>query len=210
MNRDQWGFFRWAHPRHFERTLVCGYCQLADHRTITRWIDKAGQFASLPRFGTSSVKNHISSSTVLIRLFNNVYQRRNKEVCSISAMSLHAEDISVPAKSQRMSYKVDFISPLCSKTPSIFQVISKLLKDWEDFEARHDALRPDFWSQNFWYWGINFMGPFSNSFGYQFILITMDYISKWVEVVPTKTNDNKVVVKFLKENIFSHFGIPRQ
>ena len=37
----------------------------------------------------------------------------------------------------------------------------------------------------------------------------MDYVSKWVEAIPSKTNDSKVVIKFLKENIFSCFGIPR-
>ena len=58
-------------------------------------------------------------------------------------------------------------------------------------------------------WGIDFKGPFSNSFGNQFILVTVNYVSKWVEAVPTKINDNKMVVKFLKENIFSRFGIPR-
>jgi len=58
-------------------------------------------------------------------------------------------------------------------------------------------------------WGIDFMGPFPNSFSNQFILLVVDYVSKWVEAVPTKTNDNKVVVKFLKENIFSRFGTPR-
>ena len=58
-------------------------------------------------------------------------------------------------------------------------------------------------------WGIDFMGPFLNSFGNQFILVAVDYVSKWVEAGPTKTNDNKVVVKFLKENIFSQFGTPR-
>ena len=58
-------------------------------------------------------------------------------------------------------------------------------------------------------WGIDFMGPFPSSFGNQFILVAVDYVSKWVEVVPTKTNDNKVVVKFLKENIFSRFETPR-
>ena len=52
------------------------------------------------------------------------------------------------------------------------------------------------------------MGPFPNFFGNQFILIAIDYVSKWVEAMPTKTNDNKVVVKFLKENIFSRFGTP--
>ena len=56
-------------------------------------------------------------------------------------------------------------------------------------------------------WGIDFMRPFSNSFGNQFILIAVDYVSKWIKV-PTKTNDNKVVVKFLKENNFSHFDTP--
>ncbi|XP_074351870.1 uncharacterized protein LOC141691018 [Apium graveolens] len=38
---------------------------------------------------------------------------------------------------------------------------------------------------------------------------TIDYVSKWVEAIPTKSNDNKVVLKFLKENIFSRFGTPR-
>ena len=57
-------------------------------------------------------------------------------------------------------------------------------------------------------WGIDFMRPFPNSFGNQFILVAVNYVSKWVEVVPTKTDDNKMVVKFLKKNIFSHFGTP--
>ena len=58
-------------------------------------------------------------------------------------------------------------------------------------------------------WGIDFMGPFSSLFGNQYILITVDYVSKWVEAIPNKTNDNKVVIKFLKDNIFSRFRAPR-
>ena len=54
---------------------------------------------------------------------------------------------------------------------------------------------------------INFMGPFLMSFGY--ILVGVDYVSKWVEVVPCKHNDHRVVLKFLKENIFSRFGVPK-
>ena len=57
-------------------------------------------------------------------------------------------------------------------------------------------------------WGIDFMGPFLNSFGNQYILVAMDYVSKWVEAIPNRTNDNKIVIKFLKENIFSRFGTP--
>ena len=58
-------------------------------------------------------------------------------------------------------------------------------------------------------WGIDFMGPFPNSFGNVYILVAVEYMSKWVEAVACKTNDNKVVVKFLKENIFVRFGVPR-
>jgi len=57
--------------------------------------------------------------------------------------------------------------------------------------------------------GIDFMGPFPISHGYQYILVAVDYVSKWIEAVACKTNDHKVVVNFLKENVFSRFGFPR-
>ena len=37
----------------------------------------------------------------------------------------------------------------------------------------------------------------------------MDYVSKLVEVVATRTIDAKVVLKFLQKNIFTRFGAPR-
>jgi hypothetical protein len=58
-------------------------------------------------------------------------------------------------------------------------------------------------------WGIDFMGPFPNSFGYLYILVAVDYVSKWVEVVACETNDHRVVVQFLKDTIFACFGTPR-
>ena len=58
-------------------------------------------------------------------------------------------------------------------------------------------------------WGIDFVGPFPSSFGNEYILVVVDYMSKWVEAVATPHNDAKTVVKFLKKNIFSRFGVPR-
>ena len=57
-------------------------------------------------------------------------------------------------------------------------------------------------------WGIDFMGPFPPSFGNKYILVAVDYVSKWVEAQALPTNDARVVVKFLKK-IFCRFGMPR-
>ncbi|KAM6543139.1 hypothetical protein CsatB_007586 [Cannabis sativa] len=58
-------------------------------------------------------------------------------------------------------------------------------------------------------WGIDFMGPFPPSFGNLFILVAVDYVSKWVEAIASPTNDSKVVMKFLLKNVFTRFGTPR-
>lgn len=58
-------------------------------------------------------------------------------------------------------------------------------------------------------WGIDFMGPFPLQFGKKYIFVAVDYVSKWVEVLVLPTNDAKVVVKFLRTNIFARFGVPR-
>ena len=58
-------------------------------------------------------------------------------------------------------------------------------------------------------WDIDFMGPFPRSYNNEYILFVVDYISKWVEAIATSTNDARVVVKFMKKNIFTRFGTPR-
>ncbi|GJT76075.1 reverse transcriptase domain-containing protein [Tanacetum coccineum] len=56
-------------------------------------------------------------------------------------------------------------------------------------------------------WGIDFMGPFPSSRGNKYILVAVDYLSKWVEAKALPTNDARVVCKFLK-TLFSRFGAP--
>ncbi|XP_045831120.1 uncharacterized protein LOC123922450 [Trifolium pratense] len=58
-------------------------------------------------------------------------------------------------------------------------------------------------------WGIDFMGPFPSSRSNLHILVCVDYVTKWVEAIPCQANDSHTVVKFLKENIFTRFGVPR-
>ncbi|GKB71537.1 reverse transcriptase domain-containing protein [Tanacetum coccineum] len=56
--------------------------------------------------------------------------------------------------------------------------------------------------------GIDFMRPFPSSGGNTYILVAVDYLSKWVEAKALPTNDARVVVKFLK-SLFARFGTPR-
>ena len=58
-------------------------------------------------------------------------------------------------------------------------------------------------------WGIDFIGPFPPSYNNLYILVAVDYVFKWVEAIATPTNDSKVVIKFLKKNIFTRFGMRR-
>ncbi|GJW94547.1 reverse transcriptase domain-containing protein [Tanacetum coccineum] len=57
-------------------------------------------------------------------------------------------------------------------------------------------------------WGIDFMGPFSSSKGNKYILVAIDYVSKWVEAQAFPTSDARNVVNFLKK-LFARFGIPK-
>ncbi|KAM0981459.1 hypothetical protein TB1_013793 [Malus domestica] len=68
---------------------------------------------------------------------------------------------------------------------------------------------PIYYVKKFYVWGIDFMGLFPSSHGFNYILLAVDYVLKWVEANATCTNDSKVVADFVKTNIFARFGMPR-
>ena len=85
--------------------------------------------------------------------------------------------------------------PTCQKTGSISrhdEMPLQLIHIVEIFDA----------------WGIDFMGPFPSSGGYEYILLAVDYVSRWVEARPTRTADHKCVISFLSD-LFARFGMPR-
>ncbi|GKC09940.1 reverse transcriptase domain-containing protein [Tanacetum coccineum] len=55
-------------------------------------------------------------------------------------------------------------------------------------------------------WGLDFMGPFPQSRGNKYILVVVDYVSKWVKAQALPTNDARVVVKFLR-SLFVRYGV---
>nr|GFA14343.1 reverse transcriptase domain-containing protein [Tanacetum cinerariifolium] len=99
--------------------------------------------------------------------------------------------------------------------PTIYKGAIELAKRCDSCQRQGKISQKDEMPQNsiqickiFDVWGIDFMGPFSRSKGNKYILVAVDYLSKWVEAKALPTNDARVVVKFLKY-LFSRFGTPK-
>nr|GFA05602.1 reverse transcriptase domain-containing protein [Tanacetum cinerariifolium] len=99
--------------------------------------------------------------------------------------------------------------------PSIYKDAIELVKRCDSCKRQGKISQKDEMPQNsiqiceiFNVWGIDFMGPFSSSEGNKYILVAVDYLSKWVKAKALPMNDARVVVKFLK-SLFSQFGTPK-
>ena len=60
-------------------------------------------------------------------------------------------------------------------------------------------------------WGLNFIGQInpSSSKGYCFVLVAMDYFTKWTEAVSLKNMTHREVIEFIIEHIIHRFGFPQ-
>nr|GEZ22503.1 DNA-directed DNA polymerase [Tanacetum cinerariifolium] len=99
--------------------------------------------------------------------------------------------------------------------PTIYKDAHEFVKNCDSCQRQGKISQRDEMPQNsiqiceiFDVWGIDFMGPFPTSRGNKYILIAIDYLSKWVEAKALPTNDARVVCKFLK-SLFARFGAPR-
>ncbi|GKA47998.1 reverse transcriptase domain-containing protein [Tanacetum coccineum] len=99
--------------------------------------------------------------------------------------------------------------------PTIYKDAHEFVKNCDSCQRQGKTSQRDEMPQNsiqvceiFDIWGIDFMGPFPSSRGNKYILVAVDYLSKWVEAKALPTNDARVVCKFLK-SLFARFGAPR-
>ncbi|GJZ75675.1 reverse transcriptase domain-containing protein [Tanacetum coccineum] len=86
--------------------------------------------------------------------------------------------------------------------PTIYKDAYELIKSCDACQRQGKISQRDEMPQNviqvceiFDVWGIDFMGPFPSSRGNKYILVAVDYLSKWVEAKALPTNDARVVVK---------------
>nr|GEX36389.1 reverse transcriptase domain-containing protein [Tanacetum cinerariifolium] len=99
--------------------------------------------------------------------------------------------------------------------PTIYKDAFELVKHCDSCQRQGKISQKDEMPQNsiqvceiFDIWGIDFMGPFPSSKGNKYILVAVDYLSKWVDAKALPTNNARVIVKFLK-SLFSWFGTPK-
>nr|GEW76458.1 reverse transcriptase domain-containing protein [Tanacetum cinerariifolium] len=99
--------------------------------------------------------------------------------------------------------------------PTIYKDAHEFVKICDSCQRQGKFLQRDEMPQNsiqiyeiFDVWGIDFMGPFPSSRGNKYILVAIDYLSKWVKAEALPTNDARVVCKFLK-SLFARFSAPR-
>nr|GEW34084.1 reverse transcriptase domain-containing protein [Tanacetum cinerariifolium] len=99
--------------------------------------------------------------------------------------------------------------------PTIYKDAHEFVKNCDSCQRQGKISQRDKMPQNFIQtyeifdvWGIDFMGPFPSSRGNKYILMAVNYLSKWVEAKTLPTNDARVVCKFLK-SLFAKFGSPR-
>nr|GFA45975.1 reverse transcriptase domain-containing protein [Tanacetum cinerariifolium] len=99
--------------------------------------------------------------------------------------------------------------------PTIYKDAHELVKNYDSCQRQRKISQHDEMPQNsiqiceiFDVWGIDFMSLFPSSRRNKYILVVVDYMSKWVEAKALPTNDARVVCKFLK-SLFARFGTPR-
>nr|GEZ10977.1 reverse transcriptase domain-containing protein [Tanacetum cinerariifolium] len=87
--------------------------------------------------------------------------------------------------------------------PTIYRDAQDLVKTCDVCQGQGKILQRDEMLQNsikvceiFDVWGIDFMGPFPSSRGNKYILVAVDYLSKWVEAKALRTNDARVMLKY--------------
>ncbi|KAJ9536179.1 hypothetical protein OSB04_un000639 [Centaurea solstitialis] len=99
--------------------------------------------------------------------------------------------------------------------PTIFKDAHTLIKSCDACQRAGNITKKDEMPQQsisvnevFDVWGIDFMGPFPDSRGNKYILVAVDYVSKWAEAKASPTNDAKVVVDFVN-SLVCRYGCPK-
>nr|GEY78124.1 reverse transcriptase domain-containing protein [Tanacetum cinerariifolium] len=120
--------------------------------------------------------------------------------------SMHADTSSVVAKALRIGYY----------WPTMHKHAMTLIRACQDCQVHKPVLRnpqqkltpiTSLWP--FYKWGIDIAGPFLEGPGkVKFLIVAMDYFTKWIEAKPVATITGNQIKKFVWDNIVCRFGLP--
>ncbi|GJY15508.1 reverse transcriptase domain-containing protein [Tanacetum coccineum] len=120
--------------------------------------------------------------------------------------SMHSGPRSVVAKAIRTGYY----------WPTMHTDAQKLIRECNDCQIHRPVPRNP--QQNltpitslwpFYKWGIDIAGPFPEGPGkVKFLIVAIDYFTKWIEAKPVATITGNQVKKFMWDNIVCRFGLP--
>nr|GFA95101.1 reverse transcriptase domain-containing protein [Tanacetum cinerariifolium] len=153
---------------------------------ILSWFPRPSRKSFSKMHDTTFWKILICLEPVLIRLFDVVWLANKLLTSSMLVI------VDPLGGHYGANYTVKKVFDLGFYWPSIYKDAFELMKRCDSCQRQ----------------GIDFMGPFPSSKGNKYILVVVDYLSKWVEAKALTTNDARVVVKFLK-SLFSYFGHQR-
>nr|GEU80259.1 reverse transcriptase domain-containing protein [Tanacetum cinerariifolium] len=99
--------------------------------------------------------------------------------------------------------------------PTIYRDAQDLVKNCDVCQRQGKISQRDEMPQNsiqvceiFYVWGIDFMGPFPSSRGKKYILVAVNYLSKWVEVKALPLNDARFAKVMLKYGVTHRLATP--
>ncbi|GJX60221.1 reverse transcriptase domain-containing protein [Tanacetum coccineum] len=120
--------------------------------------------------------------------------------------SMHAGTRSVVAKALRIGYY----------WPTMHKDVRSLIRACQDCQVHKPVLTnlqqkltpiTSLWP--FYKWGIDIAGPFLEGPGkVKFLIVVIDYFTKWIEAKPLATITRNQIKKFVWENIVCRFGLP--
>ncbi|GJS75309.1 reverse transcriptase domain-containing protein [Tanacetum coccineum] len=120
--------------------------------------------------------------------------------------SMHASTRSAMAKALRTGYY----------WPTMHRDARMLIRACQDCQVHkpisrnpQKKLTPITSPWPFYKWGIDIAGPFPEGPGkVKFLMVAMDYFTKWIKAKPVATITGNQIKKFMWENIVCRFGLP--
>ena len=142
---------------------------------------------------------HFCLGGVHIRLSESVYLKVSKLKFLTNATQHNMEVILQDKGQLKRSYSLVSTGQYCLETVLNGSSSVTNAREWATSTEEMKCLYKESW---LW-------GPFPLSYGNLYILLAVDSVSKWVEVVACPRNDANTVVGFVQRNILTRYGAPR-